>query len=482
MSLSSAMLSAVSGLATASRLAGVASNNIANAQTPGYVRRAADVTSIVLDGAGTGVTVSGIRREASPLLLAERRESAASAAAADTTQDFLVSVEKALGDADSADSLVGRIAAFESALISAASRPESQSQLLSVWTAASALAGHLNDASAAVQSSRAQADAEISAQVTSLNDALAQVASLNDRIRVAKASGADANDLIDLRQKTVDGISAIIPVREYARDGGEIALFSTRGAVLVDGRASVFGFAAAGAVTSDQTVENGGLGGLSLNGRAVGTGLIAGGSLAANFTIRDDLGPQMQANLDAVARSLVERFQDEDVDTTLGPGDPGLFTDSGAAFAPANESGLAGRIALNSAADPDAGGSLARLRDGLGAAALGEAGDSSLLIRLKEALTQATTAASGASFATGQHSLSGFASAMSSDVATRRINAEAEASFSAARLTAVTEQEAALGVDTDAELQDLMQIEKSYAANARVLQVLDQMLQTVMEI
>ena len=71
---------------------------------------------------------------------------------------------------------------------------------------------------------------------------------------------------------------------------------------------------------------------------------------------------------------------------------------------------------------------------------------------------------------------------MSSDVATRRINAEAEASFSAARLTAVTEQEAALGVDTDAELQDLMQIEKSYAANARVLQVLDQMLQTVMEI
>ena len=127
-------------------------------------------------------------------------------------------------------------------------------------------------------------------------------------------------------------------------------------------------------------------------------------------------------------------------------------------------------------------GSLARLRDGLGAAALGETGESSLLIRLKEALTQATTAASGASFATGQHSLSGFASAMSSDVATRRINAEAEASFSAARLTAVTEQEAALGVDTDAELQDLMQIEKSYAANARVLQVLDQMLQTVMEI
>ncbi len=51
MSLSSAMLSAVSGLATASRLAGVASNNIANAETPGYVRRSADVTSIVLDGA-----------------------------------------------------------------------------------------------------------------------------------------------------------------------------------------------------------------------------------------------------------------------------------------------------------------------------------------------------------------------------------------------------------------------------------------------
>ena len=44
------------------------------------------------------------------------------------------------------------------------------------------------------------------------------------------------------------------------------------------------------------------------------------------------------------------------------------------------------------------------------------------------------------------------------------------------------EQELLNGVDTDQEMQKLLLIEQSYAANARVIQVVDDMMRRLMEI
>ena len=106
---------------------------------------------------------------------------------------------------------------------------------------------------------------------------------------------------------------------------------------------------------------------------------LAGGTLAAAFDVRDGLAVEAQTRLDAVARDFVERFQDPSVDTTLGLGDAGLFTDDGAAFDPSNETGLSGRIEVNALVVPASGGALWRLRDGLGAAAEGPVGENALL-------------------------------------------------------------------------------------------------------
>lgn len=100
MSLGSAMGAAISGLSVSSRLAGVVSTNVSNALTPGYVRRTAEVSALVLGGEASGVSVEAIRREVKPLLLGERRGAAASASAAEAQADFLRAVETALGEAD----------------------------------------------------------------------------------------------------------------------------------------------------------------------------------------------------------------------------------------------------------------------------------------------------------------------------------------------------------------------------------------------
>ncbi|PJA59935.1 MAG: flagellar hook-associated protein FlgK, partial [Rhodobacterales bacterium CG_4_9_14_3_um_filter_71_31] len=63
--------------------------------------------------------------------------------------------------------------------------------------------------------------------------------------------------------------------------------------------------------------------------------------------------------------------------------------------------------------------------------------------------------------------------------------AQAENAAAASRGAAATltdEELSVTAVDTDAELRDLLAIEKAYAANARVLQVVDSLMQQILEI
>ena len=195
--------------------------------------------------------------------------------------------------------------------------------------------------------------------------------------------------------------------------------------------------------------------------------------------LRDELAVQGQARLDAVARDLVERFGAAGLDTTLAPGDAGLFTDNGGAFDPLDEVGLSSRIALSAAVDPQAGGQVWRMRDGLGAATPGATGDASLLIALSDALTAARPTSSTA-LPAGSRSLAGLASNILSFASSDRLTAETEQAFSAARYASLDEIEKAGGVDTDQELQSLLVIEKNYAANAKVIQAVDEMIKTLL--
>jgi flagellar hook-associated protein 1 FlgK len=254
---------------------------------------------------------------------------------------------------------------------------------------------------------------------------------------------------------------------------------------LLDGsRPNALGFTATATIVPQMTLASGALSGLTLGGRPVDpgpAGPLAGGRLALAFEVRDGMAPEAQGRLDALARDLVARFADPSVDPSLVPGSPGLFTDAGAAFDVLQEVGLAGRLAVNAAADPAAGGALRRLRDGLGSAVPGPAGDASLLNGLRAALTGARVPASGG-FGPGARSFSDLAGTWGASVSGARLAAETDASFARARADGLREAEGANGVDTDRELQGLLAVERAYAANARVVQTVDEMIATLLEL
>lgn len=485
MSISGSLANAFSGLTAASRGAEVVSQNLANALTEGYGRRELQLSSRLLGTQGSGVRVDGVTRAVNQTLLADRRIADAGEARDNRLRDALAAIETALGRPDDPGAITARYRDVEAALVAAASRPDSDARLAAVHGAAEALALQFAAASRAVQTQRMSADAAIAAMVGEVNADLQRIVTLNRDIQIERASGRDGSGLIDQRQRLIDRVAAAVPLHEVARDDGSVALYSGGGAVLLDGRAAALGFEPTATITADMTLGSGALSGLTLRGRPVTAGadrgLLGGGGLGALFAIRDDLAPAAQAGLDALARDLVERFEAPAADPTRAAAAAGLFTDGGAGLDPANETGLAGRLQINALADPGRGGALWRLRDGLGAATPGPAGQAAGLQRLLDALAADRLPASGG-FATAARPAEGLAADLLSQVGTRLQGAETALAYSAARREALAAAERAGGVDSDQELQHLLLVEQAYSANARVIAAAEAMLDRLMEI
>lgn len=479
MSISNAMSNALSGLGAAARAADLISSNVANALTEGYARRELLLSARTLGGSGSGVRVDGVARAVNQQVLNDKRLADAAASDASARASARARLETALGQTDDQGSLTARITTLETALTAAASRPDSEARLRSVLTAAQELATGLNGLQDQAQAMRQEADGQIARQVTVLNQSLTDIDRLNSDIVAERAAGRDASALFDERQALVDRIALIVPLREVQRDREQIALFTTGGAILLEGNPAVIGFTPAGVITPDMSLASGALSGLTINGMAIGAqadGVLGGGSLGAALAQRDEIAPAFQQQIDAVARDLIERFSAPGVDPTLTAGQPGLLTDAGAAVDPLAETGLAGRIRVNAAADPDLGGALWRLRDGLGATAAGAVGDAATLTALADALARPRVPVSGA-FIGAARSATGIAADLLSQTASARQTDEARASFTTARQEALTAKHLENGVDSDAELQNLILVEQAFAANARVIQTMDDLIQ-----
>ncbi|MEO0912131.1 MAG: flagellar hook-associated protein FlgK [Pseudomonadota bacterium] len=488
MSISSALNNALTGLNAASRGAEVASNNIANAQTPGYTRRSLDLSAAVVAGVGRGVTVNGVTLTQNAVTVANRRLADAEFGFDSTMSTALTRLTDAMGTPGEETALASRAAAFVSALTSSANDPASSAGQAALAGAAKDYATTINGIAREIRETRQDADAEIAAQVTVLNTSLETIEDLNTDIKKLTVSGGDPSALIDQRKTEIDRIADIVPLRIVARQDGAVALFSQGGAILLDGSAQPLDFTPAGLISPDMTLAAGSLSGLTLSGRPVtigdgtGSGRLDGGSLAALFEIRDVVTPEANSKLDALAQDLIQRFEDPAVDPTLAAGDPGLFTDNGSAYDALNQTGLASRIALNTAIDPAEGGDVWRLRDGINAAAQGNIASSTILGNLLDAATDVIAAPAVTGVAAPQ-TVASLAGELTTQMTAAQFQSDNAQAYSSALRTSLRETESGeSGVDTDRELQSLLLIEQAYSANARVISVVDSLIRRLLEI
>jgi flagellar hook-associated protein 1 FlgK len=481
MSISSSLSNAASGLSAASRSAEVISSNVANANTDGYGRRELSVGSSSISG---GVRVQSVNRVANDAAIGERRLAEAALGNSSAALDFFSRLETSIGLPGETGSLSTAISTLEANLISAAGDPGSTAFLASVVSSAKLVTDSLNTVASEIKTARQQADATIASQVSQINTALENVDNLNSEIRRMTATGGDVAGLMDQRQQQIDQISEYIPLKEVPRDLNQIALVTKTGATLVDYDAATLVFQPTPLITPDMTLASGALSGLTIENASSSLGsaalAISGGSLAASFELRDELATGAQLQIDAIARNLIERFSGPATDPTLALGQVGIFTDAGADFDALNEEGVSARISISAIVDPSAGGDLTKIRDGIGSVTPGPAGETGLLVSLRSALTDSAVPASGSFIAGGSYSdlatdlLSGFSVSLQS--------AEARQAFNNSRAVALKDIELQGGVSTDDELQKLLLVEQAYAANARVIRSVDEMLQELLRI
>lgn len=315
---------AASGLNAARYGLTVVSQNMTNADTPGYTRQVSEQASVSMGtvpglyaghGAFGGVTVTGTSRATDPVLDARVRTEHARGALADTTAAQLGAVESIFPE-PSDSGLGGQLGDFWAAWGTLANNPQSSPTRSVVLADAAKLAGTLNTTSASLSDIVAGTSQNLTNDVNAVNSAAGRLATLNGQIAVASAVGDNANALLDQRDQLVDSLSKLV--------GGSVTIQPNGTADVTVGGQSLVSGVTASTMGVDSSYA------LSVAGTAVAVG---SGSVGAETTALTTTLPGYQSQLDAVANGLASAVNSVQASGFGLSGAPGvaMFGGSGAA-------------------------------------------------------------------------------------------------------------------------------------------------------
>ncbi|CAN7169900.1 flagellar hook-associated protein FlgK [Rhizobium sp. LjRoot258] len=486
MSLTSALNTAQSIFSNTGTQSSVVSNNISNSSNSDYVRRQAMITTSL-----NGAQVVKISRAQEDALLKQWLKASAQDSGQQTLLGGLTDLKSIMGGNDYETSPANYLATFREKLQAFRTSPSSTIAAQSAVTAAQDVANSLNDATKSVQAVRQGADKEIATQVSTLNTLLAQFKTANDAVKSATATGGNPADALDERDKLLKQISSIVGVNAVDRENGDMALYTTDGTVVFDTIPRTITFVAQNTYTA-QTKGNG----IYIDGVLLGSGKgstsTAQGSLQALLQVRDEVATTFQSQLDEIAKSLVTMFSE----TGGAPAttQPGLFVWKTAAGAQGGTptttgviDGIAGTITVNAAVITSQGGDPMKLRDGSisGLTNLnptGKSGFSDNLDALYTAMGTAQTFSATAGLSSNVNIMDyasnsiGWLEQYRSDATTASENTSAALSRSTEAYSNET------GVNLDEELTLLLDIEQSYKAATKILNAVDEMLKSLLDI
>ena len=325
MGLGQALSAAVSGLrVTQSNLALVASN-IANAETPGYVKKSASQVANTSGDVTIGVRLSSINRELDQYLQRQLRTETAGGAYASTRADFFQRLQGILGQPGESNALETVFNDFVTALQSLSTSPDSGTTRYGVLTAAQTLAQHLNGMTADIQGMRGDAELALSDAVNQANSALRNIAAINRQLGLTNVQDATTATLQDQRDYYLDQLSQLMDIKVVQTDHNQVQVFTRAGTQLVGDRSASIIFDAKGSLSAasqwDADPSKRSVGTLLIDTGAgtpvdmISGGMIGSGKIAALLEMRDHILTDAQAQLDQIAAAMSSALSDR---TTAG--------------------------------------------------------------------------------------------------------------------------------------------------------------------
>ena len=233
MSLNGIMSSALSALQTNTAALRVISNNVANVNTTGYVRRVADTTTTSSAGEVSGVEISDITRVVDKYLEQETYTSLGTSSQYTTESSIYDRLNALLGQVGDGTSIASQLSDITSALATASQSPSSSTSQSSVLTALKNFASTISNLSSSLSSLQTSTDQQISTTVDSANTLLKQISDLNSQIRTETISGDDASGLCDQRDQALQSLAKLMDVRTTEQSDGTVKVTTTDGTTLV---------------------------------------------------------------------------------------------------------------------------------------------------------------------------------------------------------------------------------------------------------
>ncbi len=494
MDINAAFSIASSGLFNASNQLAVVANNVANQNTTAYATEIANQSSLVGNGVGMGVVSTATTRDINLSLQAAVFSQNATVASLTTQSNALGAIDAVSGTTGAGNDLSSLLGNVQSAFTTLSSSPDSGASQAAVVSAAQSLTSGINAIADAITTQRQNAQNSVVSDVATLNNALGQISQLNNQIVTATQAGQSTASLQNQRDISEQSISSLIGAKFVTGTNGAVQVVTTSGLTLpTDGTQITAGNATINATSA----YPGSIPAITLNGSDI-TNALQGGSIGAAIALRDSTLPTRQAALDEFSSQLANRFSAQGL--TLFSDSAGNVPTTGTPTQ-ANYVGFSSQIQVN----PAVSANVSLVRDGTnniagsatGASAFttnvaGTAGFTTLISRVLDyalgGYTQSgvaqgniPTSGLGATGSLGIAYLPGttlgtFATSLSANDATQVSNVSSQlASETDTQTTLQNQLSTGSAVSVDAQMSDMVTLQNSYGANAKVISAIQTM-------
>ena len=214
------------------------SNNIANANTPGYAKESVDLTTAIPQAhgsasVGTGVQVTAILRAYSQVAANQLNGSQSNLGQLASLQAYTNQVDNIVGT--TAGGVSAALQSYYTAWSNVANAPTSIAARQALVSAAQGVASSFQSTSSQIQTLNTNINGAITADVRQINSIGASISKLNQQIVVgtAQAGGQPPNDLIDQRDQLLSNLSQLVGVTTNVDGTGALNVFVGNGQPLV---------------------------------------------------------------------------------------------------------------------------------------------------------------------------------------------------------------------------------------------------------
>lgn len=277
----------------------VTTNNIANADTPGYARQVAEFsenTPIVVGNLvlGTGVTLDQPQTVRDNILQLRIAQESQQTGQLNSFLDGMTQVESLFNET-SGTGLQTPLSSFFSSLQQISTDPTSSSLRVGVISAAQNLATAFNQASSALTTQQSDLNLSVQQNVGQVNQLTSQIAQLNTQISGMTEAGQDPSAFVEQRDVALQNLSNLIGVNVIDGGNGSETITTGNGSPLVVGTQSY--------ALQTQTNTTTGMLDILSQGQDI-TSQITSGELGGQIQVRDQQIPSALNQLDTLASSI----------------------------------------------------------------------------------------------------------------------------------------------------------------------------------